>query len=454
MDNVRQTILNARKRHMENIARGFVEFEKAEETDFEKARSGVYADTAENRKLGRVGQRYGGRKAEENHNNGDWLESIERRRAVVKKVKEVLDKFKFPIDLSEEIAAGQIDKQIGYLQAFANNEKDSKENREYSRKNHDTLVKIKKYMEDNGMSFKEHKPSAAEKKEKKAAAKKKDFEDKIGSVLNKFDSLYSLFDKTERDNREFGREKEIDENGKVWEDAQREFYEKDEDGKEIISAIESAVEKYGRKEVYAELKRQAKEDMICSNKELKIAMSFVKKGEDLDIEKAEEEDIEKSDLMYAIGNGTIKVVKTGKEIKEQVENIIMPSYQSQLAVKENEANEKLKECGQAPTNDPDPWWTGDVKMDVGYRIYQWRELEWSNPEDCRMYPSLSASDQAEKKGNCPESEAEANARRQYNELVRCICNIKVDIKACEILNTLKDGTEYELTPRQVLTLKF
>lgn len=36
-------------------------------TDIEKARSGVYADTAENRKLHRVGQQYGGKKQEEEH---------------------------------------------------------------------------------------------------------------------------------------------------------------------------------------------------------------------------------------------------------------------------------------------------------------------------------------------------------------------------------------------------
>lgn len=35
---------------------------KAFDTDLEKARSGVYADTSQNRKLGRVGQKYGGKK--------------------------------------------------------------------------------------------------------------------------------------------------------------------------------------------------------------------------------------------------------------------------------------------------------------------------------------------------------------------------------------------------------
>ena len=166
-----------------------------------------------------------------------------------------------------------------------------------------------------------------------------------------------------------------------------------------------------------------------------------------------EEETEKSDIMYALGNGNIKVTKTGKEIKEQVDSVLLPELNAALATKEAEATAKLGECGNAPTKDPDTWWTGDVKMDVGFKVYDWREREWCQ-NDGRMYPTLSASDEAEKKGNCPTSAAEAKAREEYNELVRCICNIKVDIKACEILKTLKDNTQYELTPRQVITLKF
>ena len=166
-----------------------------------------------------------------------------------------------------------------------------------------------------------------------------------------------------------------------------------------------------------------------------------------------EEETEKSDIMYALGNGNIKVTKTGKEIKDQVDSVLLPELNAALAAKEVEATTKLGECGNAPTKDPDTWWTGDVKMDVGFKVYDWREREWCQ-NDGRMYPTLSASDEAEKKGNCPTSAAEAKAREEYNELVRCICNIKVDIKACEILKTLKDNTQYELTPRQVITLKF
>ena len=51
-----EDIKNAQQERRENIAKGFVD------NDFEKAKSGVYADTAENRRLGRVGQTFGTKK--------------------------------------------------------------------------------------------------------------------------------------------------------------------------------------------------------------------------------------------------------------------------------------------------------------------------------------------------------------------------------------------------------
>ena len=190
--------------------------------------------------------------------------------------------------------------------------------------------------------------------------------------------------------------------------------------------------------------------------ETAINEEAIKKADDSEVEETEADggETEKSDIMFALGNGNIEITKSGKEIKEQVESVLLPELNANLAVKEAEATEKLGECGAAPTSDPDLWWTGDVKMDVGYKIYDdWREIDFCKTES-RVYDSLSASDEAEKKGNCPTSEAEAKARREYNDIVRAICNIRVDIKACEILKELKDNTQYKLTPRQVITLKF
>lgn len=152
--------------------------------------------------------------------------------------------------------------------------------------------------------------------------------------------------------------------------------------------------------------------------------------------------------------GEIKVSKTGKEIKQQVDDVLLPDLNAKLAVKEEEATKKLADCGDAPTRDVDPWWTGDVKMDVGYKVYSWDETYFNEEKANDSVAGSLSGEEKKKEFNCPESKEEADCRRCYNDIVRAICNIKVDIKACEILKELKDGTTYDLTPRQVLALRF
>lgn len=187
----------------------------------------------------------------------------------------------------------------------------------------------------------------------------------------------------------------------------------------------------------------------------------IRKGEEVSEENpfekaAAEADMEKSDVMDVLSyQGDIKVSKTGKEIKDQVDTVLLPAMTADLAVKEAEAEKKLKDCGQAPTKDPDKWWTDGIKMDCGYKVYVWEETYVpSNDGGGKMMSSLSAEDANDKKGNVPENQEQANCRREYNDIVRAICNIKVDIKACEILKTLKDEKQFELSPRQVLALRF
>lgn len=186
----------------------------------------------------------------------------------------------------------------------------------------------------------------------------------------------------------------------------------------------------------------------------------IRKGEEVSEENpfdkaAEEADVEKSDVMDALSyQEDIKVSKTGKEIKDQVDTVLLPAMTADLAVKEAEADKKLKDCGTAPTKDPDKWWTDGIKMDCGYKIYDWEETYVPNNDGGKMMSSLSASDAEDKKGNVPENQEQATCRREYNDIVRAICNIKVDIKACEILKTLADNKEFELSPRQVLALRF
>lgn len=192
----------------------------------------------------------------------------------------------------------------------------------------------------------------------------------------------------------------------------------------------------------------ADEDSISKGEEVSEENPFEKA--------AAEADMEKSDVMDALSyQGDIKVSKTGKEIKDQVDTVLLPAMTADLAVKEAEAEKKLKDCGQAPTKDPDKWWTDGIKMDCGFKVYDWEETYVPNNDGGgKMMSSLSAEDANDKKGNVPENQEQANCRREYNDIVRAICNIKVDIKACEILKTLKDEKQFELSPRQVLALRF
>lgn len=177
------------------------------------------------------------------------------------------------------------------------------------------------------------------------------------------------------------------------------------------------------------------------------------------IQKAEEttvDDIEKSDVMNAIQyGGNIQITKTGKEIKESVQNILIPELNAQLEEKKTAADNLLEDCGDAPRHSTNPWWTDDLRIEVPYKIYEWNEMEYNDRSQTSVMGSLSAEHSAkvDKKYNFAKSVEEAEARRKYNEEVRAISNILVDLRACEILLQLKDNKEYALTPKQLATFR-
>lgn len=166
------------------------------------------------------------------------------------------------------------------------------------------------------------------------------------------------------------------------------------------------------------------------------------------------EETEKSHISEALMySGDIKISKTGKEIKQKVDSEILPKLNAELAKKESEALEKVKECGKAPSEDPSPYWTNEVDINVGFKVYKWDETCLSCGND-RIYETLSAEDEKEKIGNAASSAKEAENRREYNNIVMEICKIKTDIRACEVLQSLDDKKRFELTPRQILVLGF
>ena len=180
-------------------------------------------------------------------------------------------------------------------------------------------------------------------------------------------------------------------------------------------------------------------------------------NDDDDAEKGKQNDIEKSDIMEAIAySGNIKVKKTGKEIKEQLNSVVIPAKIAVLEAKKAEANECLKDCGDAPTHDCDHWRCSQFHIEVPFKFYNWDEMRTKNC-DQRVVDSLSYEHQEGVKPdfNCPKTKDEACARECYMEAVRAVCEIMVDLKACDLLvKNLQDNASIELTPQQVIAFQF
>jgi len=172
---------------------------------------------------------------------------------------------------------------------------------------------------------------------------------------------------------------------------------------------------------------------------------------------AEVSGIQKSDILYALSGYDTKMRfhKTGKEIKAQLKDVVIPELQSNLTAAEAKADELLEECGTAPTNAVPEYWTGDLKVEIPYKFYNWDETQF-----CEKGTSLVSSfspDSYEKRccKNAPENAEQAEARNKYNEAVRAIANITTDIKTCEIIvDNLKDKDSVELNVRQLLAFRF
>ena len=163
--------------------------------------------------------------------------------------------------------------------------------------------------------------------------------------------------------------------------------------------------------------------------------------------------IEKSDVMNVLDQGNIKLSKSGKEIKEKA-NTALSGFLTEAATFKDLALRLLPECGSAPTKKAKYYWMSHLKLEPDLMIYDWDEL-YIPRENGLSEDTFSAQDAASKKKNRPENDEQAEARRDYNEQVREYCETLVDIRACEILvNNVKDGGSYELTPRQLIALNF
>ena len=172
---------------------------------------------------------------------------------------------------------------------------------------------------------------------------------------------------------------------------------------------------------------------------------------------AEVSEIRKSDILYALsgcGNG-VNFVKTGKELKDQINNVVSPEINANRAAAKAKADEILADCGAAPTTEVPIYWTGEVHYDVGYKIYNWDETIIPKSNNS-LISSFSPESYKERCcSNTPSSEEEAKNRCKYNEQVNKIANIMTDIKTCEMVaKNVKDNERVQLNVRQLIAFKF
>ena len=190
MDEISKAIKGARDAQRGRIYGSFSNYQevtadedairKGEECDIEKSRSGIYADTAENRKLNRVGQQYGSKKQKDvSKQKSESEKHLELRELLKKESNRVL------MNITNDKRAPD------YMRTLAKEEFARR-----SKKGDDgTDVKIN---------------------------------DAIEELTNGSHTLHTLWDNT------FKPDEDVSENSKKWEDAQRDYYENDKNYKPIM----------------------------------------------------------------------------------------------------------------------------------------------------------------------------------------------------------------------------
>lgn len=202
------------------------------------------------------------------------------------------------------------------------------------------------------------------------------------------------------------------------------------------------------------------------------------------IEKSEIEskpkEIDKSIIFEALNKNTSGVMgfdKTGKEIKDQIMNIVIPDLKANYDEQIAEIEEIIPKIGTPPTED---FCCYRIKVDMPYKKYNWDEVNLpvivsdENPldsieektEENISYgkpaifmnfanPDIEDSEEMSTDFNYPIDLDQSKARGVYNQLLNCLYDLLIDVQTCNILlGNLKDDSLYNLTIEQSAVLSF
>lgn len=188
-------------------------------------------------------------------------------------------------------------------------------------------------------------------------------------------------------------------------------------------------------------------------------------------------EINKSDIFDAMREpvmpGVISIEKTGKEIKDQVNNVILPKLMANFEEQTKKLNNLLTLTG-TPPEFPIKYYK--VRLDLPFNEYTWEECHYYDHKEEMLkgeentveegaifnnfadveeeFESDIEDEDVYFEKNYPVNVEQAEARCNYNENLHILMEIAVDIKAAQVLTQITEDNVYRLNVNQSIALGF
>lgn len=174
-------------------------------------------------------------------------------------------------------------------------------------------------------------------------------------------------------------------------------------------------------------------------------------------------EINKSEIFGALKQYDNKIMfkKTGKEIKEQVEKVIIPFISNKMADIKVKLSYFLQNTNLIPKQ---PVWCRLelTEEELPYKLYSWEETNYQEKSVDSLFKGFGdcgceCDDAAENcccEPYCASSEI-AESRKKYNCLVEDLRDLILDLKTANVLmSSLEENQDYWLNLEQLTALKF
>ena len=185
------------------------------------------------------------------------------------------------------------------------------------------------------------------------------------------------------------------------------------------------------------------------------------------LQQDEPKEIQKAEIFSALrnSNNPLHIKKTGKEIKEHIQNVILPMLADKKDALATSIATFLENASVLPQQKS---WMGRILIteeEFPYKQYTWEEQNWCEKAFGSIFKGFGEVECDEccegtpvaqvPSPYYPQSKEEAEARRQYNIWIEDYRDLIYDIKTANVLiSNLKDEDEYWLTVEQLAALNF